>query len=90
MVASSSGSMVTSGGTAAASTGPSAKEKGHSTTGAAPSGAGRTEGAGLSSARCSSVTMRVVNPPRPPRKGRMLSARCVSTKASLDPESSKP
>ena len=40
--------------------------------------------------RCSSATIRAVSSVRPPRKGRIASARCVSTKATFEPESSRP
>ena len=58
----------------------------------APSAAAaRTRPAGaLGSVRCSSATMTAPRSGRPPRNGRMRSTRSVSTKATLEPESSSP
>ena len=70
MVASSSGSMVRSGGEASASTSPSARAKGHSVDGrrSVGRGCGPFECAGVAGVRCSSATISVVKPLQPPEE----------------------
>ncbi len=77
---------------AAWSTVPSASANGHSATAPEPAvGSGSDSAGGASDAvRCSSATMTAPRSGRPARNGRIRSTRSVSTKATLEPESSSP